>query len=360
MTGGHAASTAFVVAEEIKRQEKPWEIYWIGMRSSLEGTRQKPLSSLYFPKRGIRTYELISGRLQRKFTLHTLPALFKIPFGFIHALILVTKIRPNVVLSFGGFSAFPVVLMSYILGIPIIIHEQTAVAGRANRLSALFAKKIAISRISSHKFFPKWKTVLTGNPTPKEITRDQASERMPKEPLLMITGGQSGSVAINDVTEKILPELIEKFRVVHLTGVNQEKKFKLFEETFDGQKPGKYEVYGIVDPKKYNKLFNSAHIVLSRAGANTVSKIIAAKKPAILVPLPISYLEEQKRNALFAEEFGVARVVYQDKLTPQRLLEEIGYVFDNWGKIKKRVTLKQSPDENAGEKVVNLIGSFVK
>ena len=171
MTGGHAASTAFVVIQEIRKQKKPWEIYWIGFKSSFEGENISTLPSVYFPKYGIKTYDLISGRVQTKVSLHTLSAFLKIPVGFVHAALLLAKVRPNLILSFGGFSAFPVVVVGYFLGIPVIIHEQTSVVGRANKFSAPFAKKIALAREESRKYFPQRKTLLIGNPIVNSILK---------------------------------------------------------------------------------------------------------------------------------------------------------------------------------------------
>jgi UDP-N-acetylglucosamine:LPS N-acetylglucosamine transferase len=103
LTGGHAASSALVVAEEIKRQNKPWDIYWIGFKSSVEGENISTLSSIYFPKYGIKTFTLVTGRVQRNWTVHTIPSILKIPVGFIHAFMLLVKIKPGLILSFGGF-----------------------------------------------------------------------------------------------------------------------------------------------------------------------------------------------------------------------------------------------------------------
>src|SRR3989344_630617 len=358
LTGGHAGSTAYVVIEEIRKQNKNWDLYWIGSKSSIEGAKVAPISSIYFPKYGIKTYGIIAGRLQRKFTLHTVPSLLKIPIGFIHAIYLLAKIKPDVVLSFGGFSAFPVVVVAGIFGIPVIIHEQTSVVGRANKYSATFSKRIAISRDTSARFFPKEKTLLTGNPTPYDIKSNL--KNLPKIPAIFITGGQSGSVVINDAVESALPKLLKDFRVVHLTGIRQEDKFRHIWEKLDSKLKERYKVYGQVDFKKYSEIFNSSTLLISRAGANTVSKILVSKKPSILIPLPISYLNEQEKNAIYAKNFGLARVLLQDDLTPESLLDEVFYLIENWNEILDNVSKKETPDVHAAEKLVSLIEEELK
>ena len=360
MTGGHAASSAFVVIEEIRRQKKAWDIYWIGFKSSIEGERVSTLSSIYFPKYNIKTYSLFTGRIQRRWTIHTIPSLIKIPFGFLHALWLLLKIKPDLVLSFGGFSAFPVVVVAFAMGVPVIIHEQTSVVGRANKLSSFFAKKIAISRETSRAYFPKGKTVLTGNPVPRGIVAKNRVSDIEDSPQILVTGGQSGSVAVNEVVANILPKLLEKYKVVHLTGLMEEKKFKSLRRGFDVKLKDNYYVHGIVDPKEYDRLFKASSILISRAGANTVSKIIASRKASILIPLPISYLDEQKKNAQFAKKYGGARILEQEGIRSADLLKGADYLIKSWDKISSKLEKIKNPDIKAAENIVSLVQENIK
>lgn len=359
-TGGHAASSAFVIAQEVKRQNKPWKIYWIGFKSSLEGEKVSSLSSLYFPKYGIKTYNINAGRIQRRWSVHTIPSLLKIPVGFIHALMILSEIKPNIILSFGGFSAFPVVIIGYIMRIPVIIHEQTSVVGRSNKYSSFFAKKVAVSRETSNKYFPVGKTVLIGNPIPKDIKEQSNSYDLPDNSVILVTGGQSGAMAINNAVGEILPKLLKKHKVIHLTGIKDENKFKNLKKELESNLNENYQVYGIVDPQKYNRIFNSADILISRAGANTVSKIIASRKPSILIPLPISYLHEQEENAIFAQKYGGARIIKQSDLKPGELLNEINYLQKNWRIIFKGLVKIKNPDIDAAEKLVALLEDLIK
>jgi len=153
LTGGHAATTALSTIEEILRSWEGAKVYWIGSKRAFEGKRELSIEAKIFPKKGIKFEPIIMGRLQRKFTLWTIPSLIKLPFGFVHGLFLMLKIRPKVVLSFGGFASFPIVFWSFFLGVPVILHEQTSAAGRANKFSSLFSKKIALARSSSKKYF---------------------------------------------------------------------------------------------------------------------------------------------------------------------------------------------------------------
>lgn len=360
LTGGHAGATAFVLVDEIRIQKKPWQVYWIGPKSSFEGRYVPTLASMYFPRYGIRSFEIFSGRIQRKFSPWTIPSLAKIPLGFVHAFLLLLKLKPDIILSLGGFSAFPVVFAGFLLGIPVLIHEQTATAGRANIFSAHFAKKIFISRETSKKYFPREKLVLTGNPVPKDIVKNKIQNELPKFPVIFVTGGQSGSFTINEELEKVLEVLLKKFSIIHLTGLVQEEKFKRIRENLNKNLKRRYKVFGIVDPKIFNKFFNQAHIVISRAGANTVSKIVVAKKASILIPIPFSFLGEQQKNALFAKKFAHARVIRQDLFTSARLLKELEYLVRNWRKISRDVSWKKNPDLSAAETIVGEIEKNLK
>lgn len=357
-TGGHAVSTALVVANEIKRENKEWEIFWIGLKNAIEGKNQKSLATMFFPKYGIKTFEITSGRIQTKLTKYTIPSLLKIPVGFFHSYKILREIKPNVVLSFGGFSAFPVVVMSYFMRIPVIIHEQTSVVGRANRFSAIFAEKIAISRETSLKYFPEDKTVLTGNPTPYEFFNIKNPSKNKKTKQVLVTGGQSGSVAINNVVESCLDEILTKFKLIHLTGKNDEMKFKKIRAGLSLALRKNYEVYGIVDPDLYNKIFNSSDIVISRSGANTISKIVASKKKCILIPLPISYLNEQQKNAEFAAKYTDAEIVKQSELEKERLLKSLSNLSSS-SNTKNKTQGYKNPDNTAAHTLVKLIENYI-
>ncbi|MFC1625568.1 glycosyltransferase, partial [Patescibacteria group bacterium] len=125
--GSHAATPAIAVIEEIKRRKLPWSIYWVGKKWASEDKTSISLEYRVLPKMGVTYLPLESGRIQTKFTKHTIPALFKIPFGFVHSLAIFLKVKPELVLSFGGASGAMVVFWSWVFRVPVVIHEQTAV-----------------------------------------------------------------------------------------------------------------------------------------------------------------------------------------------------------------------------------------
>lgn len=355
LTGGHAATTALATLDEIVRRSGRWDIYWIGTKKAIEGKAVPTLESKIFSSKGIRSYSIIAGRIQVRFTFWTLSSIAKIPFGFIHALFLLLKIRPKIILSFGGFAAFPVVVAGFLLRIPVVIHEQTMAVGRANKYSSLFAKKIALAREESREYFPKEKCVVVGNPILTQIAEVKPKTEIGKPPTVFITGGSRGSQIMNELVVDVLEKLLKDFVVIHQVGFLDNRKIEKVKDSLAKELREKYEVYPMIDPMDLDGVYKRADVVISRAGANTVAEIVATKRPAILIPIPWSYQDEQAKNAEFAEKFGLAKVLNQEELTGDRLVEEIANLVDNWEEIITRTKNKKSPDIKAAKRLVDLL-----
>jgi UDP-N-acetylglucosamine--N-acetylmuramyl-(pentapeptide) pyrophosphoryl-undecaprenol N-acetylglucosamine transferase len=360
LTGGHAATTAIAVVEEIKAQGKDWKLYWIGVRNAIEGKKVVTLESEALPRLGVKFLPLVTGRLQRRFTLWTIPSILKIPVGFVHSLYYLLKINPQLVLSFGGFASFPVVVSAKLLGIPVIIHEQTSESGRANLLSAKYASVIAISRRESLKYFPPEKCVLTGNPVMKQITKVKFKSKTSIPPTIFITGGSRGSQSINLTIEKILRTLLSKYKIIHQTGGLDYLKFSDIKQKLPQALRDNYEVFVRVNPLEVSKIYSKCDVIVARAGANTVSEIMIVKRPAILIPLSISFMDEQTKNADIAKAWGIAEIISQNNLNPEILLREIESLILNYSKITGRVKLKESPDLTASKNLLVLISKYFK
>ncbi len=355
LTGGHAATTAISVIEELIRRygRSGIEISWIGPKFSMEGKNLAGIDFKILPELGIKTYPLIAGRLQRKFTRYTLFSLLKLPLGFIQALYYILKIKPNIVLSFGGFAAFPVVFLSKVINIPVIIHEQTAGIGLSNKLSSYFAEKVLLSREESIKHLKNNKTQVVGNPVMTQITDVSLKEKIGNPPVIFVMGGSRGSKKINDVILVILPELLKKYKVIHVTG---EADYQRFQNIIDKN----YQVFSFVSPLEIDNLYRESDVVISRSGANTVAELMIVKRPAILIPIPWSYLNEQEENAKLAKNFGLARILKQENLNAENLLTEIEKIIKNWVSIINSINNKHSNDITASSKVVDVISKYLK
>ncbi len=349
MTGGHAATTAVAMIQEVKEKYPEWNLYWVGPASAVEGKNVPTLASRVMRKLGVEFIPIISGRLQRKFTIYTIPSLVKVPYGTLQSIAIILRVRPKVVVSFGGYASVPVCIAAKIFGISIIIHEQTTGAGLANKIVSRFANKIAIARRESNKFFPSDKTVLVGNPVRKEILNIKPKTKLPKTPTIYITGGSSGSVPLNKIIDKVLPELLKKYIVIHQTGKIDFQYFKLREAK-------NYLVFDFIDMGMTPEIFEKADFIISRAGANTVAEIMITKRPSILVPIPWVQNDEQTKNAKLAENAGIAIIIKQDEFNSETLMHGLMNLEKNW---KSMVNSKDSElaelDKMAAKKMVEEI-----
>ncbi|MFA5933061.1 MAG: UDP-N-acetylglucosamine--N-acetylmuramyl-(pentapeptide) pyrophosphoryl-undecaprenol N-acetylglucosamine transferase [Microgenomates group bacterium] len=355
ITGTHLTPSLAVI-EELKKVSG-MEVTYFGRSSTMEGDRTKSVESQVLSGLGIRFISVTSGRLQRSFTIHTIPSLLKIPIGFLEALYYLFDEEPDVVLSMGGYTSVPVVFAAWLLKIPVIIHEQTLVPGLANTINSWFADKIAIS-FPENVFYKNNKTVLTGNPLRKEVlnpqnTKDEELKKIVetslknKQPLILITGGNQGSHAINQAVTDNLNELTQNSYIIHQTG---DSKFADFDKLQSYKKsmknPEKYVVRKWINSDDWGFLLKKVDLVISRAGINTLLELSLFAIPTIAVPLPASQNKEQAINADFFEKVGLVKVLLQNNLNKnltKNILEIINNL-DDWEKTAKQASKLVIPD----------------
>lgn len=354
LTGGHAATPGLAVIEKLREihSDKKLNIYWIGSKKAVEGSNAKTLEYKIFPRLGVNFISLTTGKIQTKLTRYTISSLLKIPIGFVQSLFILLTINPKVVFSFGGYASFPVVFWAWVFRIPVILHEQTAVAGRASRASSFFSTKIALAREESSPFFPKSKIAITGNPVIEEIFDVKPKIHPSSLRTILVMGGSRGSEFINEEIVKVLPTLVKKYNIVHITGESHYDKIKNHESKG-------YKVVNSVDPLEMPTYYQNSDLIISRSGANTVAEIIATKRPSILIPLPRTYMNEQVENAKYAQKFGIAEVMLEKEVNPNSLIAKIDEMFKNWEKIQSIVSNKVSPDINATKKIVDLAATYI-
>lgn len=332
--GGHFAPLLAV----LQALPKDVDVRIAGRKFAFEGERAISLEYLTAKSLGIPFTAITSTRLQRTFTRYTILALLKLPVGFWQGILLMRRYKPDAVVSFGGTVTLPVTLSAFLFRIPVIIHEQTLGAGLSNRIEAIFAKKVCISWESSTRFFPKEKTVLTGNPIRKEILRYKVEKReQTKEelPTLYITGGSLGSHALNVLIEDSLATLISHCRIFHQTGDANEyhdyEKLLAKKQTLPHKLQERYTLVKFVPPSDVGKMLHEATLVVARSGMNTVSELISLSKPALLIPFPHAQGNEQLQNALFFKDSGLGDVLSQYDVTPQTFERKVIDMLSNIG-----------------------------
>jgi len=357
LTGGHAGTTGLAVIEKLS--EESVEIFWIGATTAFEGKKVKTIEDLAFDKSLVKVYKIPFGKINRKHPHKSILSFIKIPFGLVLAFVYLLKIRPKVVLSFGGSVSVPVVFVSWLFRIPVILHEQTTAAGKANVVAARFANHVAISRPESKSFFPQEKVVLTGNPVGSSIKKIKLKNKISKKPNLLVLGGSRGATVINQLITGCLEDLLEMFSVYHITGQIDYDKQRRVKQKLSKEFAHKYHVYKVVPPGNMYKMYNLSDIIVSRSGANTVSEILFAKRPVVFIPIPWSYNDEQTKNAKSLEKLGLAIVLNQDRSDSKDLYMAIQMVLKDWDKMIASSKSVISPDTNASKTLSSIVLKYI-
>lgn len=315
-TAGHVTPNMALIP---KLRELDYEIIYMG---SYDGIEKKLMEDFDIPYYGIAT-----GKFRRYFDPKNFSDPFRVIKGMAEARKYLKEIKPDVLFSKGGFVSVPVVRAAYSLGIPCIIHESDMTPGLANKLCIPVAKKVCCNFPETFSLLPANKAVLTGSPIRQELTcgSKEAGYKLcgfdASKPVIMVVGGSLGSAAVNQAVRDVLPELLKDFQVVHLCGKEKVDNLLL---TTPGYKQFEYIKSEMKD------IFAMADIVISRAGANAISELLALRKPNILIPLPsASSRGDQILNARSFESQCFSIVIDEDDLTSKVLLEKIQELYFN-------------------------------
>lgn len=359
ITGGHL-TPALALIEEIKNDSEKWQIYFLGRKYSIEGLKETSFEFETISKfKKIKFIPLATGRIQRKFTRKTIPGFLKIPSGFFQAFITLAKIKPDLIISFGGYLSTPVILSGWLLNVPSINHSQASALGLADKINLLFVKKFAFSFPHLKEKLPLKKSVLTGNPVRKEIFQKKPLEKSSlylkiktrEKPLLYIVGGKTGSKIINQVIAQIVDQLTEKFFVLHQVGLDKGGDL--------GSRKN-YLATKFVDTVDIGWVLNQTELAVSRAGANYVLEFALLKKKAVLIPIPESAGNEQEKNAQFLEKIGLAIILPQKDLNPKNLLRAIDEISLRKTKPKYPSWFQKNQPQKAAQKLWQLAKTVLK
>ncbi len=317
--GGHLTPALATIDELIKENV---EIEFVGKtQTSISSDDKKEMDA-----RGIRFWELQTGKVHRHSVRQAVRSMLLVPRGFLQAWKLLGKINPDGVLSFGGYLAVPVVWAAWARRIPVVIHEQTRQAGLANKVSAMTASKIALGFEESMRYFPQRKCVVIGNPVRmKVLEKGQEVDLGVKKPFIYVTGGHQGAQAINKAVFEGVDKLLNEYSLVHSVGVHEamDDDWEMAQNLM-GKYKGKYTAARYFNQDEVGEAMREARIIVSRAGANTCSEIAHLRKPCLLIPLPSGQNNEQLANAQLLEKLGLAKVISQSNLTSGTLVSEIG------------------------------------
>lgn len=280
---------------------------------------------------------------------------FRLIFGFLQSLVRLLFLKPNVIFLKGGYTCLPVGLAARLLRIPYVIHDSDAVPGLTNRVLAGCARRIATGMPLEYYNYPTERAVWTGIPIGEEFravseSRQKALKKelgfREEKLLVVVTGGSQGAEHINLAMREILPALLEKASVLLVAGrarYDEMLDLKKYETWENGELKSNFRM--IEFSSEMYKLFGAADVVVSRAGASTMTELAKMGKAVVMVPYEKLPGFHQVKNAEAYEAGGAAIVVFDDKMNkePKLLLEALEKVL---GKSREKVEKREELGKN--------------
>lgn len=343
-TAGHVTPNIALIPELEKRG---YEIHYIGSKTGIE---KELIGNFDIPYYGIS-----SGKLRRYFDIKNFTDPFRIIKGYAEADKLMKKIKPDVVFSKGGFVTVPVVKAAKRRRVPCVLHESDISPGLANRLCISSATAVCANFPETLEHLPEGRAYLTGSPIRAELFSGNRLKGLDfcgftaERPVILVIGGSLGSVRVNEAVREILPQLLERYQVIHLCG--KEK----VDESLQGTEG--YVQYEYIQ-KELCDLLDAADIVISRAGANAICELLALHKPNILIPLSLEASRgDQILNAASFEKQGFSYVIREEDLTSENLLAAVHQVDER--KHDYKAAMAASNQQNAVVMVADIIDKAV-
>ncbi|MFT6746206.1 MAG: UDP-N-acetylglucosamine--N-acetylmuramyl-(pentapeptide) pyrophosphoryl-undecaprenol N-acetylglucosamine transferase [Glaciecola sp.] len=330
-TGGHIFP-AVAIANAIKNKYPDADILFVGAKGKME---MEKVPKAGYPIKGL----WISG-LQRKLTLANLMFPLKVIVSLIHSMLIIKSFKPDIAIGVGGYAGGPLLKAATMMGVPALIHESNSFPGITNKLLGKSVNRVCVAFANMEKYFPKSKLVLTGNPVRQEIVklagkREDALKHFnldDSRPVVLVIGGSLGARSINQAIHESLPKFKENnYQVLWQTGVHYKEQSvqAVTELVYDGVKPHEF-IY------EMDLAYAAADVVVSRAGAMSVSELSLVAKPAILVPYPYASEDHQTKNAMTLV-LKDAAVLVKDDQTKEKLYAEIVGMLTDPDKMQKLV-----------------------
>jgi len=354
-TGGHIFP-ALSIAHEIKKRDPGAGILFVGALGRME---MEKIPAAGFPIIGLP----VEG-LQRNFGLRNLVVLYKLMISLFKASGILKSFKPHVAVGVGGYASGPLIRMAILKKIPALIQEQNSYAGVTNRLLARKAAKICVAYAGMEKYFPEHKIVITGNPVREElfsqnIKRDRACEFFvlsADKPVLLIMGGSLGARTLNNSILGQIKQLEkEGIQLIWQTG-------RLYYDRIKAElEPRRLINIKYVDfIHRMDFAYAASDVIISRAGAATISELCLLGKPAILVPSPNVAEDHQTKNAMALVRNNAA-IMIPDHEAPEKL---VGKAIELMHDQAQRTTLGQNCAKmalpNSAAKIVDEIYRLIE
>ncbi len=288
-TGGHIYP-AIAIANEMKKRYPETEFLFVGAKDKMEMEK--------VPQAGYKIKGLWISGLQRELTFKNLMFPIKLIYSLVRARKIVNQFRPDIAIGTGGFASGPLLKVAAQKGVPYVLQEQNSYAGITNKLLAKKADKICVAYDGMEHYFPQDKIIKTGNPVradliDQNLTKANGTEAFgltAEKPVVLILGGSLGARRINQLIASEL-RFFEQMQLQLLWQCG-----KLYHQ--DYEKYNSVEVKVVPFINEMDKAFAAADIIISRAGASSVSELCIVSKPVLFIPSPNVAEDHQTKNAM--------------------------------------------------------------
>lgn len=322
-TGGHIFP-AIAIADAIKKLHPEASFLFVGATGKMEMER--------VPKAGYEIEGLPVAGFQRSMSLKNLSFPFKLLKSLWRARTIVKRFQPDVVIGTGGYASGPIMRAAQRSGIPTLIQEQNSYAGVTNKILGRRARKICVAYDHMEQFFPADRIVFTGNPVRSDILHLEGKREEgirhynldPNKKTLVVIGGSLGARTLNNAMRDNV-EFFEQnpdIQVIWQCGKFYEYEYSAMETA----KLPNVQCLAFID--RMDLLYATADVIVSRAGALSISELCLVGKPVILVPSPNVAEDHQTKNALALVEKGAARLV-RDADAGEKLLQEVNLILES-------------------------------
>lgn len=322
-TGGHVFP-AIAIADAIKKTRPDTEFLFVGASGKMEMER--------VPQAGYKIEGLNIAGFQRSLSIKNLAFPYKLLTSLWKARKIIRQFQPDVVVGTGGYASGPVMRAAQRVGIPTLIQEQNSYAGVTNKILGKRASTICVAYDHMEQFFPAGKIVFTGNPVRSDILNLEGKHQEgvkhygldPTKKTIAIVGGSLGARTLNEAMRDNT-KFLEKYDGVQVLW----QCGKFYEYEFSESSTAKLpnvQLRTFID--RMDLLYAAADVVISRAGALTISELCLVGKPAVLVPSPNVAEDHQTKNALALVEKGAARLV-RDAEANEKMLQEALLILEN-------------------------------
>ena len=346
-TGGHIFP-AISIANAMKRLQPACEILFVGANGKMEMEK--------VPKEGYSIVGLDIAGLNRSSILKNISLPYKLLKSFLQANKILNQFKPDVAVGVGGYASFPVLFMAQRKGIATLIQEQNSFAGKSNKILGKKAKAICVAYKHMDRFFPKDKIILTGNPVRSSIANAVISKEQGLDffqfdksmKVVFAFGGSLGAKSINEA----LASSISFFKENHVQLIWQTGSL-FYEEAKAcvGEEFNTIKIFDFIREMDY--AYAAADVIISRAGASSISELCIVGKPVVFVPFPFASEDHQTHNAMALVQHNAALMVKDHETKTELIKKVMSLLHDDKQCEIMRTNITQMKVLNADEQIAN-------